>query len=181
MLPLDPDLRHRLLVYGLPLIAIVVLVAVITIVVDVGPLSDERLTETEFLAQGDQICEEARAAFAERQQVPPRTANEAADLAESLLGISRQELEAIDELAEPDDLSGALDEYLAAREEGIATIRKGMEAARAGDAQGYADAQAEVAEGQARRAKLAQAVGFSECSKPLTPPGPEGAGSAPPE
>lgn len=159
---------RRLLLYGLPALAVLALLVIILAVLDIGPLADDSLTESEFLAQGDQICLEAREEFAQRQQELPQTAKEAADLAESLLGISRQELEAIEELGAPDQLEGALDEYLAAREAGIALLREGMEAARDDDVRGYTQAQIELSEGQAERAELAEAVGFSECSRPLS-------------
>ncbi len=159
---------RRLLLYGLPALAVLALLVIILAVLDTGPLAGDSLTESEFLAQGDQICLEAREEFAQRQQELPQTAKEAADLAESLLGISRQELEAIEELGAPDQLEGALDEYLAAREAGIALLREGMEAARDDDVRGYTQAQIELSEGQAERAELAEAVGFSECSRPLS-------------
>src|SRR5262249_2161623 len=120
------------------------------------------------LAQGDQICSEARTEFIQRQQSPPRTPQEAADLANSLAGISQQELDAIRELSEPSEVQPALDEDLKAREDGIALLRQGADAAAKGDTAGYAKAQKQLAAGQAKRTKLAEAVGFTECSRPIT-------------
>ncbi len=159
---------NRLLLYGLPTLAVLALVVIILLVLDTGPFANDSLSESEFLAQGDQICLEAREEFAQRQQELPQTAKEAADLAESLLGISRQELEAIEELGAPDQLQSALDEYLTAREAGIALLRVGMEAARNDNVRGYTKAQIELASGQGERSELAEAVGFSECSRPLS-------------
>jgi hypothetical protein len=158
--------RRHLLVAG-GLVAIVALVVLVMAVAGIGPFGGA-LTKEEFAAQGDEICRQARDEFIQRQQAPPRTSQEAADLANALVGISQQELDAIRELDEPDEVQPALDEYLKAREEGIALIQEGADAAAKGDSAGYAKAQQQLADGQAKRAKLAEAVGFSECSRPIT-------------
>ena len=125
------------------------------------------LSREEFLQRGDEICAEAHDEFRDLQDTPPRTAAGAADLTGSLLEISRGELDELRDLDGPDELQGPLDRYLAAREDGIAEIEAGLRAAEEEDAQAYAEAQARVAAGQLRRLRLAQAVGFEECSRPL--------------
>jgi hypothetical protein len=127
---------------------------------------DDTLTREEFLAEGDEICSEAHEEYAQQQQDPPQSASEAADLTANLIEISEEELESIRELGPPDELQEPLDRYLSARESGIEVMREGLEAAEAGDARAYARAQAEVTGEQVERTKLAEEVGFSECSRP---------------
>jgi predicted transcriptional regulator len=132
-----------------------------------GPFGDDELTEEEFLAQGDEICEQGREQYIALQEEPPRTASEHAELARQLIEITEGEIADLRELNAPVGSEDALEEYLDAREEGLDAIRDGLEAAEGGDADAYADAQAEVAQGQLERARLAERVGFTECSRPL--------------
>jgi hypothetical protein len=125
------------------------------------------------IAQGDEICAEAQAEVDRLRDQAPRTPEEAARLTEGVIATYVQELADLEALPVPPDLADELDRYLAARERALAPLRDGLEAARAGDAQAYADAQAEAAAGQVQRTRLARAVGFSECSVPAggAPPG----------
>jgi hypothetical protein len=123
------------------------------------------LSEGEFLAQGDAICKRAHDQFAELQQHPPSSADAAATLTQKLIEISESELGQIRDLNAPQEVQPALDRYLTAREDGIAILKQGLKAARNENAGAYARAQAQVAKGQVRRLKLAQAVGFKECSR----------------
>jgi hypothetical protein len=147
-----------------------VVIAVLTLAGS-GPFASEEVEELDrqsFLARGDEICPLAHEEFAELQREPPRTASEAADLTANLVEISEQELEEIRGLGVPQELEEQLERYLAAREEGIELLREAQEAAEEDDPEAYADAQAELREGQLERTELARAVGFSECSRPLT-------------
>jgi hypothetical protein len=145
-------------------------IAVLTLA-GTGPLASEEVEELDrqsFLAQGDEICRLAHDEFAELQREPPRTASEAADLTANLVEISEQELDEIRSLGAPESLEEPLERYLAEREEGIELLREAQEAAEEDDPEAYADAQVELREGQLERTELAKAVGFSECSRPLT-------------
>jgi hypothetical protein len=66
----------------------------------------------------------------------------------------------------PEEVRPALERYLKARQDGVAILEQGLKAAESNDAQAYAAAQAKMAAGQVDRLKLAQAVGFTECSRP---------------
>jgi hypothetical protein len=127
----------------------------------------DELSAEELVAQGNEICVEAREAFTDLQPKPPGTAREAADLTEQLIGIAEDELERIDDLQPSADLEDELDAYLEARETGIEYLHDGLEAAENEDITAYADAQAAIADDQVERLKLARAVGFTECSRPL--------------
>lgn len=162
----QPESTSRLGWIALGALGVAVLVA-LSILLDLGPFADEELSEAEFLARGDEICAQAHADFEGLQGSPPRTANEAAALTEELIGISRDELDAISGLDAPASLDLPLDRYMVAREDGISELREGLRAAGDGDAFAYADAQAKVAAKQLDRLQLAQRVGFQECSSVL--------------
>ena len=153
--------------------AILAVVAILAAVVllDLGPFADDDLSPSEYVERADEICAEAHADFAELQRTPPRTPADAADLTRELIGVAEEELEQVDSLAVPADLDGDVDRYLAAREEGIATLREGVRAAEAEDPRAYADLQAELARSQPRRTRLARDIGLSECSRSLERPG----------
>jgi hypothetical protein len=67
----------------------------------------------------------------------------------------------------PEGSAAAFDRYLEAREEAIGFLEDGLAAAQREDAAAYAQAQADVADGQVERAQLAQQVELGECSRPL--------------
>jgi hypothetical protein len=149
-------------------IAALAIAAALAVLLNLGPFeNDGTLTRAEFVQQGDEICKEAHDQFAENQKRPPDTASAAAALTESLIAISENELNDIRNLDAPSEVQSALDRYLAAREEGIALLRKGLEAAQKKDARAFAAAQANIAATQVKRLRLAQQVGFSECSRPI--------------
>ena len=133
---------------------------------DLGPFDDggTSLTRAEFTAKGDRTCEQAHDQFAELQKNPPNSAEGAVTLTQNLIEISENELSQIRALNAPPEVQPALDRYLLAREQGIALLKQGLEAAQDENARAYARAQAEIAAGQVRRLKLAEAAGFSHCS-----------------
>ena len=149
---------------ALGLLAVLVALAA---VFELGPFGDgggTSLTKAEFTAKGDQVCERAHDQFAELQKNPPNSAEGAVALTQNLIEISENELSQIRALDAPAEVQGALDRYLRARGQGIALLEQGLEAAGDRDARAYARAQAKSAAGQLRRLKLAEAVGFTECS-----------------
>lgn len=134
-----------------------------------GPFGDDdELTEDEFIAEGNAICKQGREQYLELQKDPPKSASEAAELTRSLIEITQGEVDDLRALNAPVDSEDALDDYLASREAGLEVLREGLAAAEKQDAQGYAEAQAKIARGQVDRSRLADEVGFSECSRPLT-------------
>jgi hypothetical protein len=149
------------------IIGLALVLAVAAIVFGLGPCADEELGATEFLAQGDEICKQAHDEFLEVQGSPPRTADDAEAQVEALIEVAEEEREAIEDLGAPASLAQDLDAYIAERDKGIETLKTGLEGARDDDPAAYEEAQAQLASQQARRQKLAQKIGFSECSKPL--------------
>jgi hypothetical protein len=155
---------------ALAIAALVGVLIALAALLDLGPFADEELSRAELIARGDEICERAHDAFGELQAEPPRTAREAHDLTDQLVGIAEDERNEVAELDGPDDVDGLVDRYLEARDDGIDALRAGRDAADADDADAYAEAQAEVSAAQDERRRLARQVGFRECSRPLALP-----------
>jgi hypothetical protein len=124
------------------------------------------LSKAEFLAKGDAICRQGKADSAKLQPSPPITPQKAATLQKGLIHIAEMELDELRALGAPSELQPALDRYLRAREQGIALLNKGLDAAENNDPVAYAKAKATLNSDQVQRLKLAQSVGFSDCSRP---------------
>jgi hypothetical protein len=144
-----------------------VIVVMVALYLLLDPFGDEELSRAEFLAQGDEICTEAHEAFSALQSETPATAREAVDLTEQLINIAEDERDEIDDLNGPSDLDDEVEAYLSAREEGIDLLDRGLDAAEEDDGETYAASQAKVAAQQLERRELAEAVGFTDCSRPL--------------
>ncbi|HYU59828.1 MAG TPA: hypothetical protein VEK39_03645 [Solirubrobacterales bacterium] len=148
----------------------IVAVVVVAALSGCGPFGggDEQLTKDELIAEGDEICKRGREQYLDLQQSPPKSSSEAAALTRQLIEITEGEISDLQELNAPPESQDALDDYLASREAGLKVLHEGLEAAEHDDAQAYAEAQAKIAEGQVQRTRLADLVGFTECSRPLT-------------
>lgn len=149
------------------IIGVVVVLAVVSIVFDLGPFSDDELSAAEFLSQGDEICAQAHDDFLDIQGSAPRTAADAEAQVDALIKVASDERDGIQELNPPRSLAGQVDSYLEERENGIETLEEGRAAARDDDPEKYEAAQAKLASQQAKRQETAQEVGFNECSEPL--------------
>jgi hypothetical protein len=134
-----------------------------------GPLGgDEELTDEQYKAEGNAICERGREQYVELQKDPPQSAAAAAELTRNLIEITEDEIEDLRDLDAPLDREDALDDYLESRQAGVRILEEGLTAAEDEDAQAYAEAQAQIARGQVDRARLAEQAGLTECSRPLT-------------
>ena len=169
--PPEGPRSRRPLWFALVSLSVVAVAVAAGAIAGIGPFDGEEgeeLTADEVATRGDEICTEGREQFAELQRDPPQSADEAAELTRQLVEITEEEMEGLRAMNVPDGVQGALDRYLEAREQGLAILRDGLEAAEEEDAEAYADAQAEIADSQVERARLAKEVGFTECSRPLT-------------
>ena len=124
------------------------------------------LTKSQLIAQGDAICKDARARFAELQGSPPTTPEETATFTQKLIDITENEVAQLRALNAPADVKPALDRYLQAMDKNVDVLKQGLKAAQQSDATAYAQAQAKAVQGQVKRLQYAQAVGFVECSRP---------------
>ncbi len=122
------------------------------------------LSAEELVSRGDEICREGADRFAEIQERPPDSAGDAAEQTEELVEVAEDDLERLEDLRPPEQLSDRYERYLEARREALETLTDGRDAAEDGDARGYEAAQTEVVREGARRRKLARAVGFKVCS-----------------
>jgi hypothetical protein len=144
---------------------------------DGGAGGAEPASEEELTRSGDEICRAAQEQVAEVQRDPPTNRAESVRFARELIAIFEDEVAQLAALEPPEERRADLDRYLDAREEAIGLLAEGRAAAKQNDAEGYANAQAEVAAGQVERAQLARQVGFSECS--ATPLATQPQGNAP--
>lgn len=149
------------------IIAVVLLIAVLAVVFDLGPFADDELSAAEFLAQGDDVCAQAHDDFLEIQDSTPRTAADAEEQVQALIDVAEGERDGLENLNAPVELEEGLAEYLASRERGIGLLRDGLEAARKDDPVAYESSQADLAAEQTKRERAAQVLGFNECSEPL--------------
>jgi hypothetical protein len=164
-----PEGRTRVYVVvgALALLAAGVAVALVLLIDGGGSAPSETLSRQQFLARGDRICRDAHRQFADLQRNQPATAADAEDLTQALLETAEHERNSLATLAAPHDLEQRVSEYLKAREQGIAELRKGLDAAERGDGDAYLTAQADLARGQLARERLARRIGLRECSAPI--------------
>jgi hypothetical protein len=146
----------------------VLAISSIALIAGCGGGDGEELTREELIAQGDEICKQGRQQFVELQKDPPQSAAESAELTRQLIEITEEEIDDLRDLNAPAESQQALEEYLEAREAGLEILETGLQAAEDEDATAYAEAQAQIARSQVDRARLAERVGFKECSRPLS-------------
>lgn len=126
----------------------------------------EDVTAEELASRADEICRQGQERFAEVQSDPPANAAEATELTDQLIEVSEDVLNELRDLRPPEDLETAYTGYLEVRGRALEFFRRGRDAAAAQDAKAYAAAQQEVAASAAKRRRLAEAVGFEDCSHP---------------
>jgi hypothetical protein len=141
--------------------------ALLAAVFDLGPFREPELRSSEVIAQGDEICRKAHEAFADLQRRSPRTAAQAAELTGRLIDIAGDEADELESLNGPPEFDARVEEYVTAREDGIEAMRAGRAAAEDRDTEGYEEAQADVADSQRERHRIARGIGFAVCSRPL--------------
>lgn len=100
------------------------------------------------------------------QPPAPSTPQRAVALQRTLIKASEGELSALRALDPPAELKPAVDRYLSVRERGVALMEQGLRAAQKEDLPAYAAARRRLSAGQVSRLHLAQAVGFTACSRP---------------
>jgi signal transduction histidine kinase len=146
---------------------VLAVLALLAAVFNLGPFREPELTSSKLIAQGDEICRKAHVAFADLQRHLPRTAAEAAELTGRLIDIAGDEADELESLNGPPEFDAQVEDYVAAREDGIEAMRAGRAAAEDRDTQGYKQEQAEVADSQRDRHRIARDIGFAICSRPL--------------
>jgi hypothetical protein len=126
----------------------------------------EQVSAEELVSRGDAICVQGRRDFEQIQARSAPTAAAATQQVDELIEVATDELNELRGIRPPDELRERYDAYLAARGRALELLEQGRDAAEAKDADAYGVAQAKAAAEQGRRLKLAEAVGFEQCSKP---------------
>jgi hypothetical protein len=152
-----------------PRLSVVASAALIALVTGCGGDDTEQVSAQELIARGDRICEQGSAKFEKVQAVPAPTAATAAEQTGELVDIATEELDELRRIRPPEELSGRYDAYLEARGRALDLLERGHDAAEEKDADAYGAAQSKAAAEAAKRRKLAEAVGFKQCSKPAKP------------
>ncbi len=129
----------------------------------------DELSVREFAAKGNTICKaDDRSAIGIQDQAP-FTEFQAIPQLEDLIALAKEENSELEDLNEPERLSEPVAAYLAARSEAIALMQKGIDAASVVDFNSFERLQAELAQGEHARAKLADRVGLTACSRMIPP------------
>lgn len=139
-------------------VAILTALAALALAACGGDLSAEELAE-----KADEICREGQQDFADIQSSTPANAAEAADQTEALLQVAERQRSELSDLDAPTDIEAEWSRYLDARSAGIATMRRGLRAARTGDRSGALKALERAAKQAGERRKLARAAGLEVC------------------
>lgn len=131
-----------------------------------GGETAEQLGADELRSRADEICRDGVERFAEIQSERPGNAKEAEQQTAELVDVASEELAELRELRPPDELRASYDRYLQARGRALEQLEIGREAAARRDSAAFLEARATVSADQAKRIKLAEAVGLAECSRP---------------
>jgi hypothetical protein len=127
------------------------------------------LSKHELIVKGDAVCETGQRRFAQISAVPPTSAKQASELTAKLIASATAELNGLKGLDPPSDLKPKLDAYIKAKEEALSLLKQRKAAADKADEGTYGKLVTKLASGQPERVKLAQAVGFKQCSRPPAP------------
>jgi serine/threonine protein kinase len=122
----------------------------------------ERLSTSELIKRGDEICVTSRSAFkavrnAEFEQVPN------VGYSEQLVGISSRAVGAMTKLVPPKSKEDEWGEFLRSQEEVAQWDKDALRAAEAGDATAYLEAREKRNNTEQDRTRMAEAIGFKEC------------------
>jgi len=129
-----------------------------------GDDSSEQLSAEELVSRADEICRVGIDRFGQIQAEPPSNAVEAESQTAELSEVASDELNDLSSLRPPDELKEPYDAYLASRGRALDQLERGREAAADRDTDAYIAAQTKVTADQAKRLKLAKAVGLQTCS-----------------
>jgi len=126
----------------------------------------QTLTKAELIRQGDQICEDSQATFKGYQSEFPSGEEEASvGYSRLLVSISSKAVRRFNELNPPPALKQPYEAYVNAQEEVAGWDRDALHAAETEDLTAYMEARETRNATQAKRERLADAVGFEVCSQ----------------
>jgi hypothetical protein len=125
----------------------------------------QQVSAAELVQKGDDVCRDLQGQFAEIQSQPPANAPDAADQAGRLLDVADEAQSELRDLEPPEDIRADYDHYLDTRDQVNDLLKKGEEAAKEQDGNGYGRAQEEASAGAPERQMLASGLGFKVCSQ----------------
>lgn len=117
------------------------------------------LSKSEFISQGDAICEETAAAVANID------ASDTKDQAEQELEYTDSELDQLRSLTPPESDQATLDDFFSSLEDLIGALEKESLAADRDDATALTEAQTEIDSAKSAVRDAADAYGFKQCGK----------------
>ncbi len=132
-----------------------------------GGGDSQTLSKHDLIVKGDGICATGQKRFADVGQAPPTSAKQAAQQSATLVASATEELNGLKALNAPTDLQPKLDAYLKTKAEALDLLKQRKEAADKADENAYGQVNAKLAKGQPERLRLAEAVGFKKCSRPV--------------
>lgn len=117
------------------------------------------LSKSEFISQGDAICEETAAAVANIDSADTK------DQAEQELDYTNSELDQLRSLTPPESDQATLDDFFSSLEDLIDALEKQSLAADRDDATALAEAQTEIDAAKSAVRDAADQYGFKQCGK----------------
>lgn len=129
------------------------------------PKPPRELSANALIAQGDEICDRARAQVREATATPVDDAAGNARVVGELIAISEREVDGLAALEPPDELTEPLARYLSSREEALELLREARRAAQSEQAFEFAAIESEISDSQPARTRAAGDVGFETCSR----------------
>jgi hypothetical protein len=148
--------------------------ALVAVVAGCGGGGGTPVTGQELVAKGDELCRAEQQNFRQIQATPPVNASDAADQTGQLADSAQKELDSLRDLRPPSELTAKYNAYLDSQQQALDLLKKGQDAAKQQDGTTYGKLQKQIADGAEKRHRLAQAVGFKDCSNPAAASGAPG-------
>lgn len=127
-----------------------------------GGEGDDRLSKAEYVERAEGICEDYERRLDELGD--PRNVADLARLTKEALPIARRGVASLRELAPPEDMQAAVDEWLELNDRNVAGIERLGTAARAGNEDRVQEIAREAAATEDRADRLARKLGLSKCA-----------------
>jgi Protein kinase domain len=127
----------------------------------------ERLTTSQLVAKGDEICTRSQDAYKQtRAELPEASSEETPDVeyARQLVANSSRQVREMEALVPPKSKQDEFEEYLESRREVAQWDKDALQAAQQGDALAYREAYDNRNDTEDNRKRMSEAIGFTVCS-----------------
>ena len=129
------------------------------------------LSKSEFIAEGDQTCDEIATAIANIDS------SDAQSAAEQELDYTKSELSQLRSLSPPEEDQATLDQFFSSLEDLVAALKKNVQAIESGDTTAQSEATSEIDQAKSGFLAAAKDYGFKSCGEEGEP-SPTGTGGA---